>query len=400
MSHFLDVIKQKFDWKKQRDDWLNLNTFLSVAIYAVVAYGCNRFLAVGVEKASIGKELRPVLISLATFFPALIIVFSFGAYRGFYRGSSEGRRENRRIVTWRRYSLPLTILMSLTTIFLAGFLYEDLYFSPDYYSRGFAFGVFVFELHYGETVIAIPSTIFWAGYIGYLMTLIGITLRRIITNNLVPHFYIASSFGLIKSLVAAVLIFMTVGAMPGLFQAEVMPSGGINPSLAILIAFTAGATADDVIAWLIGKIRRLFGRVVADPLPLSLVQGIDPTLEAYLHDEGIDSIQALATMPTSDIAQKVGLDVTTVSDWQSQANFLRNMSSSALGERFHRLGINELTDLKELDAGELAKALAAVNEKDDLGNEDVNKVLIKVLKSEAVEGKTGKGKPAKGRHQA
>ena len=230
--------------------------------------------------------------------------------------------------------------------------------------------------------MAIPSTIYWAGYVGYLITLMGVTLKRITTNNLVPYFYIASSFGLLKSLVAAVLIFLMIDALPGLFTADgVSFKEGINPSLAILIAFTAGATADDVIKWVIGTIRRIFGRNVADPLPLSLVQGIDPTMEAFLHDEGIDSIQALATMPINSITEKVGIPEETVKDWQSQANFLRNFTSSDLAEHFHRLGINELKDLKDLDDDEVAKALAALKESNDIGKEEVNKVLIKVLKS-------------------
>jgi hypothetical protein len=372
------------DWKKQQDDWINSNTILSVLIYSAVAYSCINFLTVGFERAKIQAAFRPILSLLVTFLPGLVIVLAFAAYRSFYRGSSEGRRSDRRIVTWRRYSIPLMILMSITTIFLAAFLYEDLDYSTRIYTGGgFAFGVFVFPLHYGETKLSIPSTIFWAGYVGYLISLMGITLRRMTTNNLVPHFYIASSYGLLKSLVAAVLIFLMLDALPGLFKADgVSFTDGVNPSLAILIAFTAGATADDVIKWVIGKIRRIFGRNVPDPLPLALVQGIDPTMEAFLHDEGIDSIQALATVPIGHVAQKVGIPEETVRDWQSQAGFLRNFTSSELAEHFHRIGINEVKDLKDLDNSEITKALAALVESDDLGKEEVNKVLVKVLRSE------------------
>jgi len=372
------------DWKKQRDDWLNSNTILSVLIYSSLAYSCINFLIVGFERAKIQAAFRPILSLLVTFLPGLVIVLAFAAYRSFYRGSSEGKRSDRRIVTWRRYSLPLMILMCITTIFLAAFLYEDLVYSSDIYDGGgFAFGVFVFPLHYGETKLSIPSTIFWAGYVGYLMSLMGITLKRITTNNLVPHFYIASSYGLLKSLVAAVLVFLMIDALPGMFNADgVSFTDGLDPSLAILIAFTAGATADDVIKWVIAVIRRIFGRNVPDPLPLSLVQGIDPTMEAFLHDEGIDSIQALATAPISHIAARVGIPEETVRDWQSQAGFLRNFTSPVLAEHFHRIGINEVRDLKDLDNDEVTKALAALKETDDLGKEEVNKVLIKVLKSE------------------
>jgi len=372
------------DWKKQHDDWLNSNTILSVLTYSALAYSCINFLIVGFERARIQAAFRPILSLLVTFLPGLVIVLAFAAYRSFYRGSSEGRRSDRRIVTWRRYSIPLMILMCITTIFLAAFLYEDLVYSSDIYDGGgFAFGVFVFPLHYGETKLSIPSTIFWAGYVGYLMSLTGITLKRITTNNLVPHFYIASSYGLLKSLVAAVLIFLMIDALPGMFKADdVSFTGGVNPSLAILIAFTAGATADDVIKWVISVTRRIFGRNVPDPLPLSLVQGIDPTMEAFLHDEGIDSIQALATVPIGHVAQKVGIPEETVRDWQSQAVFLRNFTSPVLAEHFHRIGINEVVDLKDLDNDEVTKALATLKKKDDLGSEEVNKVLVKVLKSE------------------
>lgn len=371
---------------KTRDDWLNWNTFFSALLYGAVVFYCNSFLAVGYERAEITPVLRPVLGSLVMLLPGLLIVLAFGAYRAFYRGTSEDRRSERRIVTWRRYALPLAILMSLTTIFLSVFLYEDLVFSEDIYTTGFALGAFEFPLFYENVKITVPSTIFWAGYIGYLMTLIGITLQRIRTSNLVPHFYIASSFGLLKSIAAAVLIFLFIDAFPGNIQTD-DTTRGLSPAYVILIAFAAGATADDVIAWVISFFRSRLGRKVPEPLPLALVQGIDPTMEAFLHDEGIDSIQILATRDRHDIALKTGLDVNTVGDWQAQANFLRNIDSAQLAQRFHRLGINELQDMKDLDDAELTKALAAVDDKKpDLSNETINSVLIKVLKKEASEG--------------
>jgi hypothetical protein len=368
-------------YRPQLDDWLNLNTFMAVAIYAFVAVGSMQVLKAGAGKAHISEVLFPLLMWMVTLLPGLIIVLAFGAYRSFYHGRIKARRNSRRIVTWQRYALPLTILMSLTTLFLTGFLYEDMVFSAHIYSTGFAFGTFAFPIYFGETEIDIPSAIFWFGYVGYLMTLIGVTLRRMITNNLVPHFYIASSFGLIKSLVAAAIIFLAANGLPDFF-AQGAAATQLNPRLAILIAFVAGATADDIINWLIARIRHLLGRNVSDPLPLSLVQGIDPTLEAYLHEEGIDSIQILATISLPILIQKTNLDENTLKDWQIQASFLRNFTSPALAERFHRLGINEHRDLENLDETELAKALAAVNEKNDLGNEEVNTILLKVLKAD------------------
>lgn len=378
-------------WKQYRQDWLNLNTTLAVIIYAISAWGSITIIRLGTEKVNLGNEFTVILVWLVTLFPALLIIFVFGAYRGAYKGQMEIERSGVKILAWRRYALPMTILMSITTFFLAAFLYEDLANSEGLIDRGqFAFGTFEFPIYYGDTRIEIPSTIFWFAFLGYLITLTGVMLRRIVTNNLVPHFYLASSFRLIKSLLAAVLIVMALNGVPEIFPSSQIFQGyeskinlTLNPYYNILIAFVAGATADDIVGWIIYKVRKSIGRGEGESLSLSTIQGIDPTLEAYLHEEGIDSIQILATTPRKKIVAATNIADETIEDWQVQAEFLRNLESPEIATKFHRLGINELSDLDDLDVVKLSKALTSAGNKNYLENEEVFEVLINVLKNES-----------------
>ncbi|HEY4689792.1 MAG TPA: helix-hairpin-helix domain-containing protein [Anaerolineae bacterium] len=385
----IESLKKSPLWQRARQDWFNLNTILAAAIYAIVAWGSLQILLEGTRRRHLENAF--FLTWLVTLLPALIIVVAFGAYRGSYRGKAEGLRTDRRILAWRRYALHIAVLMSITTMFLAGFLYEDLVNSTEIREGQFAFGTFSFPIYVGQARIEIPSAVFWAAYIGYLITLLGVTLRRIVTNNLVPHFYLASSFRLIKSLVAAVLLVVAVTGMPQLLTEGFVTSAStaaekavaLDPYFTLLIAFVAGATADDVIGWIVYRVRRALGRGVTEPLPLSLVQGIDPTLEAYLREEGVDSIQMLATASLDDLVSIAGLPRPTLADWQLQAEFLRTFDSAALAAKFLRLGINELADFQGVADDKLTKALAAANEKDDLKNADVHAVLLQVLRGEA-----------------
>ena len=381
---------KNFDWSIYHQDWLNLNTGIAISIYACVALISIEILTLGTKAAKISSEFSGLLVVLATLFPALIIVVVFGAYRGAYKGNLNSKGTVNKILAWRRYALPMTILMCITTIFIACFLYLDLKDSVGVIKSGeFAFGAFSFPIYFGTIRIEIPSTIFWFSFIGYLITLIGVMLRRIVTNNLVPHFYIASSFRLIKSLVAALLIILALNGVPQIFTQDTVAGNGssgfeltLHPFYNILIAFVAGASADDILSWIIYRVRQSIGRGGGEPLSLSSVQGIDPTLEAYLRDEGIDSIQMLATTPRKLLAEMTNISDETIEDWQVQTEFLRNFESPDIVTRFHKLGINEFADLEGVEDEKLSKALVEAGKQKEIDNTVVFEVLINVLKGE------------------
>jgi len=72
----------------------------------------------------------------------------------------------------------------------------------------------------------------------------------------------------------------------------------------------------------------------------------------------------------------------TVKDWKRQAEFLRSLDSPKLAARFHRLGINELADLENVDEEKLTKALVAAGKKENLEDETVHEILLQVLQTE------------------
>ena len=80
-----------------------------------------------------------------------------------------------------------------------------------------------------------------------------------------------------------------------LFPVEYVLQTGDFGTRSSTIAFVAGTSADAVIDWVVNNVLRLIGMGGGEPLSLSLVQGVDPALEAFLHEEGIDSIQVLQT---------------------------------------------------------------------------------------------------------
>ena len=169
----MDTKKLKVEWAQYRKDWFNLNTALAVLIYGFVTWGSLIIIRLGANEINLTNEFTVLLYSLVTLFPGLLIIVVFGAYRGAYKGQLEKESSGRKILTWRRYALPMTILMSITTFFLAAFLYEDLVYSKDIIKPGqFAFGTFPFPIYFGKTRIEIPSTILWFAFLGYLITLL------------------------------------------------------------------------------------------------------------------------------------------------------------------------------------------------------------------------------------
>ncbi len=197
---------------------------------------------------------------------------------------------------------------------------------------------------------------------------------RFVNKSIVPHFYLGSTFRLISGLFGAALWWLLLNTVSGnnpLNEARV-----VDPYVAIMGAFVVGAATNDFINMLISRIGRLVGIYAGDELSLSAVQGIDPTLAVYLQDEGITTIQVLATAGNEFLERISAVDDNTRLDWKNQAYFLRNFSAHEVVRAFHALGINELVDVldqfEDIDEGsaesketriqELANALVTAGE--------------------------------------
>jgi predicted RecB family nuclease len=159
-----------------------------------------------------------------------------------------------------------------------------------------------------------------------------------------------------------------------------------------LISFLVGIFPEEWINLVVAKVRGWFGIASSETVPLSLIDGIDYTMEAYLNDVNIDSIQTLANLTDERIENLQGIDKDVVKDWQRQAKLYNAIDDRVVIERLHRIAINDIEDLKLFTEIKLAEdKIPEKNLTSILVEEDINKarakpeywsVLIRVLKEE------------------
>lgn len=367
--------------QQRRLDWQNPTVLLALVIYGVVSTVFLSLPICAAPEANLAPPTVGVLIFFITLAPAFLNVLIFAAYRVSYQKKAGMQSTAQKVLAWRRYAFYLAILMSCITALSSSLLAEDIKRS----AGEFAFGAFTLPLYVGSARLEMPSMVLWAAYAGSLITTISITLRRFITQNLVPHFYLASTFRLLKGLLAAFLLWLAVQAFPEALTIK------DSPHLVLLISFAAGAAAEEFFGFVFQRICKALGMNDGSSLSLEAIQGIEPTLAAYLQDEGIDSIQMIATTDTKALADSIHMNRSTIEDWQKQARLLRSLASPELATRFHLLGIHDLQDLAmalgdgddKMDVDQFAEVLAGVSTKKAPSNSKFYVVLLRVLNKQA-----------------
>jgi len=218
---------------------------------------------------------------------------------------------------WRRFILPLcffNLFATVTMIFFASL-----------------------ELWYDGQPLPIPTAAFYFGFLGFTVYFLEMSRRRYISRNIVPHFYMSSSFRFlyVTIIVPVFYIFMqTFG---------IIDLGGDN--FALLASFIVGMFPLQLLTPVVERVRTRLGMNNPTELPVTLIRGVNNTIESILQEENIDSVQALAISDPYEIQMRTAVPLDVIMEWQRQAQLFHILGSEELIRRFARIGINDFEDL-------------------------------------------------------
>ncbi|MCB9451550.1 MAG: hypothetical protein H6672_08925 [Anaerolineaceae bacterium] len=350
-----------------------------------------------------------LFLIVIVFFPLMLTFGVFMVYRATYSTrtyidmnsssmtlTEQQRREEQqwnyvinKALDWRRYLMSLCLLNMFITI-IGGYLLVSDIVSSD----GLYFGVSTVPLVYMTTVegdinasntVGIPGSVLWLGMAGYLFQYLESTRRRFVSRNLVPRFYLMSAFRLLQVMLAVVVGFLAINI--------IIP----NPpaDLVLLTAFVIGLFPMQILAPVVGEVRQRLGMQVTTQLPITMINGIDSTLESLLQEENIDSVQLLATTNVDIIHKRTRIPVRALLNWQRQARLFNVLGTQTLIDRFARIGINDFDDLGVLAAAigslpddpekreafqnDFTSAMLIKSDEESMGTDAFWRVLIQVL---------------------
>lgn len=292
---------------------------------------------------------------------------------------------------WHRFLMPLCLLNMFITLIAGFFLYADI--------KSVTFGESNNEIIFGSynllvvylpfangeftenNTALIPSSIFYLGMLGFMVHFLEMTRRRYVSRNLVPRFYLLSVFRLLQVIIAVAVTY--------LFLRTIDPS---ENSFVLVTAFIVGMFPLQLVSPLVEIVRGRLGIATPKELSITLINGIDNTLESLLQEENFDSIQILATTEVSEITKRTAIPEVTLANWQNQARLFNVLGTEVLIQRFARIGINDFDDLGMLATTmgnlpvdsllfreEFTSAMRVKSDEEAIGTDAFWKVLIQVL---------------------
>jgi len=192
----------------------------------------------------------------------------------------------------------------LTLLYLAAFALCDSYL----YFR-FTTGASVW-LYPKEFVLASVPVLY--AFVGVYLFNLGTLIRRLYLADINEQVFWGAINRLLLSLGLALVIM----------------KGGI-PNAGSLFYFSIGFLANIVLDWLLEKTLQLLDirQPKQDNLPLQMVRGIDIWKEYRLEEEGIESVQNLATADVLELAVKTHYGFRTLIDWIDQSIMLSRLTS-------------------------------------------------------------------------
>lgn len=199
----------------------------------------------------------------------------------------------------------------------------------------------------GTTQVNISILEFYLADAGFGLYFLEPSLRRFSAKSLVPDFYIALAFKWIYVTSAIVVMHLAMdlgGAFLGFSESL---SGAVSkPEARMLAAFLIGIFPEGWVNPAARKVRGWFGVVHAEPLPLSMLDGIDYTLEAYLHEQNIDSMQTPASGRNLEAISwwtKISEDI--LESRHNQARLFHVLCDKEMIARFRRVAVNDINDV-------------------------------------------------------
>lgn len=243
----------------------------------------------------------------------------------------------------------LTVLVVLSILFISFFSYSDNQFrslvGPGGWSR---FGISIIEVFPGVRFpLGVAMYAFWGAFIYNTAHFI----RRIIDDDFIPRVVVLGTLRVTLALFASILIYFA-------FFPDVTQSAAGDPARYLIVAsFLAGLypsrSLKMVIHWGAGRLSQLFPRTGKYTYtPLTIIQGITLDIEERLNEEGIDSIQAIATCDLTLLKTKRRFPYPwkTLEDWIDQAKLAVYFTDEAEFTAIQGLGIRTYSALLKYQA--------------------------------------------------
>ncbi len=287
---------------------------------------------------------------------------------------------------WNRFLMPLCLLNMFITLTSGFLVFADLSWTgqiEDFSQNDIIFGYYDFKIFFETISITIPSSLFYMGLLGFLVQFLEMSRRRYVSRNLVPRFYLMSAFRLLQVMITVIVVY--------LFQALLIGYNDIftsNESLLMLVtAFVVGMFPLQLLTSFTESIRERLGMETGKKLPITLINGIDNTLESLLQEENIDSIQILATNNVEEMNKRTKIPVKALTEWQRQAKLLNVLGTQDLIHRYARIGINDFDDLLVLAENmddpafknDFTTAMRIKSDDEAIANDSFWRVLMQVL---------------------
>lgn len=246
---------------------------------------------------------------------------------------------------------PMTFLVVLSIVLVGLFSLSDEYVrqhdimpdAPASLIPWARFGVSTIEVFpHVFFPVGVVMYAFWGAFLYNLYNFI----RRIIDGDFVPRVVIMAGIRIVLAIFASLLLYFVFFREGSESSAEgVMPSG-----LLIVTSFLAGfyprQTMKMIVTWIAGRLSQLFpaiGKYIYTPL--TVIQGITLEIEDRLNEEGIDSIQALATADVQKLVHCLPYPDKTILDWIDQAKLAVYFVDEAEFAALAGLGIRTYSSL-------------------------------------------------------
>jgi hypothetical protein len=246
---------------------------------------------------------------------------------------------------------PMTFLVVLSIVLLGVFSLSDDYVrehqpalnSPASLIPWARFGVSTIEVFPGVFFpVGVVMYAFWGAFLYNLYNFI----RRIIDGDFVPRVMIMGGIRIVLAIFASLLIYFLFFREGSQSSTESLIPSGLLIVTSFLAGFYPRQTLKMVITWMAGRLSQMFpaiGKYIYTPL--TVIQGITLEIEDRLNEEGIDSIQALATADVSKLLGCLPYPDNTILDWIDQAKLAVYFVDEAEFASLAGLGIRTYSSL-------------------------------------------------------
>ena len=205
------------------------------------------------------------------------------------------------------------------------------------------FGVSTIEVFPGVFFpVGVVMYAFWGAFLYNLYNFI----RRIIDGDFVPRVVIMAGIRIVLAIFASLLIYFIFFREGSQTSTEALIPSGLLIVTSFLAGFYPRQTLKMVVTWMAGRLSQVFpaiGKYVYTPL--TVIQGITLEIEDRLNEEGVDSIQALATADVPKLLQCLPYPDNTILDWIDQAKLAVYFVDEAEFASLASLGIRTYSGL-------------------------------------------------------